>query len=221
MLPVAIVHSPNPLSFPTLEFKFLRLQTVAVDTEKDLLEKIAAGDEAAFRNFYNQYHHLLGIFIYRLTQSMSEAEEIVQDVFLKLWMTRESLAAINDVRAYLFIVARNQALNAIDRRMRELARKQKWQREQLTFALNNEETDFRHSLIDTAIAQLPPQQKKVFLLSRYERLTYNEIAQQLHLSRETVKTYLQYATAAITKFIRGCTAEALLLLACISLQKFF
>jgi RNA polymerase sigma-70 factor (ECF subfamily) len=61
----------------------------------------------------------------------------------------------------------------------------------------------RLSLIEQAIEQLPPQQKKVYLLSRMDKLTYAEIAGQLNISRETVKTHIQVAVAAITKFMRS------------------
>lgn len=105
-------------------------------------------------------HHLPGVFIYRLTGSVSETEERVQDVLLKLLMTRESLAVVNDVRVYFCIATHNRALNAVERRMREIARQQKWQKEKPLNVIN-EEADLPHSLLDNAIAQLPPQQKRV------------------------------------------------------------
>lgn len=183
-----------------------------IATEKELLQNIANGDEIAFRVIYDRYHQFLGSYIYQLTRSMSETEEIVQDVFLKLWMTREALNSVENLTSYLFIISKNQALNAIARRMREKAQTKEWQKEQKTNPVTNEEQDIRYSLIDKAISRLPVQQKKVFILSRHERLTYAEIAKELGISRETVKTYLQLATASITKYIHEHMELMLLLL---------
>jgi len=165
------------------------------------LQNIANGDEIAFKVIYDRYHQFLGSYIYQLTRSMSETEEIVQDVFLKLWMTREAINSVENLKSYLFIISKNHALNAIARRMREKAQTKEWQKEQKTNPVTNEEQDIRYSLIDKAISRLPVQQKKVFILSRHERLTYAEIAKELGISRETVKTYLQLATTSITKYI--------------------
>ena len=175
----------------------------SVNTEKELLLRIAGGDEIAFRNLYDMYHQLLATYIFRLTRSLPETEEIVHDVFLKLWMTRESLAAIENAKAYLFVISRNHALNVIKRRMRELLHRHQWmQQTNNPITTTDNQDDLMHSLIDKAIDQLPPQQKKVFLLSRHEKLTYQEIASGMGISRETVKSYLQHATSSITKYIR-------------------
>ena len=64
-------------------------------------------------------------------------------------------------------------------------------------------SDIYHSLLDEAINQLPTQQQKVYLLSRHERLRYNEVATKLNISRETVKKYLQIATVSITEYVQA------------------
>jgi RNA polymerase sigma-70 factor (ECF subfamily) len=64
------------------------------------------------------------------------------------------------------------------------------------------ESDIYHSLLDEAINQLPAQQQKVYLMSRHERLRYAEVATRLNISRETVKKYLQIATASITEYVQ-------------------
>lgn len=183
------------------------------------MQNIANGDEISFRVIYDRYHQFLGSYIYQLTRSTNETEEIVQDVFLKLWMTREALNSVENIRSYLFIISKNHALNVIARRMREIAQTKKWQTEQKNNPVSNEERDILYSLIDKAISALPLQQKKVFLLSRHERLTYAEIAEKLRISRETVKTYLQLATASITKYIHEQHMELMLLLLIIKAAK--
>jgi RNA polymerase sigma-70 factor (family 1) len=182
------------------------------DNEKELFLGVANGDEMAFRKLYDQYHQVLATYIYRLTRSMAETEEIVHDVFLKLWMTRETLHGIDNVKAYLFVISRNHALNVIKKRIRQLFRSRQWQKEMAEEEAKDEKGELLYSLVDQAIDQLPPQQKKVFLLARYERLTYEEVGVKLGISRETVKSYLKLATHSITHFIKNHVEISLLIL---------
>ena len=186
----------------------------STDTEKELLQRVANGDQIAFRSFYDMYYQVLATYIFRLTRSMNETEEIVHDVFLKIWMVRESLSAIENAKAYLFVVSRNHALNAIKRRLREVLQRQQWMQDtsNILETTDNLDDDSLHSLIDKAIDQLPPQQRKAFLLSRREHFTYLEIAASMGISRETVKTYLKHATTSITKYMREHVGFLMMLL---------
>lgn len=189
--------------------------------EKELLLKVAGGDEHAFSELFNTHHQLLGTHIYRITNSAELAEEVVQDVFIKIWMNRETLTTIHNFRAYLFVVSKNHALNCL----RKLAKERIHQKtiEENAMAIVPEEnaglTDY-YSLLDKAIDHLPPQQQKVYLLSRHNRLKYDEIANQMGLSRETVKKYLQGATHSITSFVQSnMDISAIILLAAIFFKK--
>lgn len=178
------------------------MPTLSAHNERELLLQVAQGNEKALSELFYQYHHHLGIYIYQLTSSRELAEEIVQDVFLKIWTNRESLAQIDNFKTWLFVIAKNHALNCLRKLVRERMQRQQWvniQESELLLEETNGEEQFQ--LIDQAISQLPPQQKKVFILSRYRRLKYEEIARELNLSRETVKSYLQIATASINRFV--------------------
>lgn len=182
--------------------------------EKDLLGQIAQGDENAFRQLFYMYHQQLAIHVFRLTQSVELAEEIVQDVFLKIWTNRETLTYVHHFKAYLFVVSKNQTLNALRQLAKERKNKEEWQKGNTILyeqQQSEDNTDY-YGLIDQAIEQLPPQQQKVYCLSRHKRLKYQEIAQQLNLSRETVKKYMQLAIASIGTYIRSNTEAFLLLL---------
>jgi RNA polymerase sigma-70 factor (family 1) len=191
MLDIAYDHEPELLS-----------KANKPHHENELLLKVAAGDEHAFRLLFTTYHQQLGTHIYRITNSTELAEEVVQDVFLKIWMTRETLSNIEDFKAYLFVISKNYALNCLKKLAKE--RVQIKQLEQSSIGLLNVEQDsgIYYNLLDEAIDHLPPQQQKVYLLSRHNRLKYAEIADQLKLSRETVKKYLQIATTSITDYVR-------------------
>jgi len=174
-------------------------------SEIELVKLVSTGNERAFRYLYITYHQLLRTHVYRLTESSELADEIVQDVFLKIWNNREILAGINNFKGYLFILSKNYTIDFLRKHIRQTILHQKWESEEgqtfkeedLDGGVNN-----YYGLLDEAIDQLPPQQKKVYLLSRHEHLKYVEIAGQLGISRETVKTYLQLATAAITLYVK-------------------
>ncbi len=171
--------------------------------EKALLLRVAAGDERAFCLLFEQYHRLLATHVMRITRSHELTEEIVQDVFLKIWMSRETLSEIHDLRAYLYIVSKNHALNGLKKAARERAilNKEDPELAEKFFSIPEPEQPDHYDLIDEAIDHLPPRQQKVYLLSRHERKKYSEIADQLGLSRETVKKYLQLATESISSYI--------------------
>lgn len=170
--------------------------------ENELLLKVAVGDEHAFRQLFTAYHQQLGIHIYRITNSAELAEEVVQDVFLKIWMTRETLGDIDDFKAYLFVISKNHALNCLKKLAKERVQIKQLELGSMEMLNGGQDSGMYYNLLDEAIDHLPPQQQRVYLLSRHNRLKYAEIAEQLKLSRETVKKYLQIATTSITDYVR-------------------
>lgn len=189
------------------------MRDLSLYSEEDLLIKVSEGDEDAFRQLFLQYHQQLGSHIFRITDSIDIAEEIVQDVFLKIWVTREALARVRNFKAYLFVVSKNHTLNCLRKLSRERIHKKNWEESSLKLlSSENDIHDKYYSLLDKAIDQLPPQQQKVYLLSRHERLRYAEIANRLNLSCETVKKYLKIATASITEYVKTNSKAAVVLL---------
>jgi RNA polymerase sigma-70 factor (family 1) len=174
----------------------------ALHQETELLLAVSQGDERAFTTLYNHYHQRLGLHIYRITKSAELAEEVVHDVFLKIWLNRETLADIDNFSVYLYVISKNAALNCLKRIAREKA-----VTTDLDLVLDQipmmetQEEDYRYILIDEAIDRLPPQQRQAYLLARHERLTYAEVALRMGLSKETVKKYLQIATEFICGYI--------------------
>lgn len=165
--------------------------------EKELLCRIAEGDEAAFGLLFNAYHQRLGAFIYRLTESFQATEEIVQDVFVKIWLKRAALGEVASFDAYLFAAARNHAFNYL----RGLARERNRLADLPAEEAPDEVTEERHALLDQAIAHLPRQQKNVYLLHRRQGLSHAEIAEQLHVSVETVKKHMSLALRSIRDYL--------------------
>jgi RNA polymerase sigma-70 factor (family 1) len=188
----------------------------APHNERALLERVAAGDEQAFTRLFDLYFHALGEHIFRITRSHQVAEEIVQDVFLKIWIAREALLEVRDFRAYLFIASRNQAINAIKKAARENEKLSAYESAVERAGKQDEDENRRHleeqyySLLDQAIERLPTQQRTVFIMSRRQRKKHDEIAQEMALSKETVKKYIQHATRSISEYVRDNMDPALI-----------
>lgn len=172
------------------------------DITSELLPLVATGSEKAFRQLFHLYADLLHTYIYNITKSSELAEEVVQDIFLQIWTSRETLGNIRNFRNYLFVISRNHALNTIKRMVRESRRKKQWEENKELHVENNPEyQEHRLSLIEEAVCLLPPQQQKVWIMSRRQGMKYSEVAALTGLSRETVKKYLQYATSSIMQYV--------------------
>jgi RNA polymerase sigma-70 factor (family 1) len=197
------------------------LPTYQTYDEKEILQRIAKGDEAAFRQLVHEFTPLLAPYILKFTKSKERTQEIVQDIFTQIWISRESLSQVNNFRRYLYVASRNHALNAIRNMMREEKRHLKWLQDQPSdIAGNTSPEDYSPyiGLVEEAVQQLPEQQKKVWILCRVQGKKYKEVASEMGLSRETVKKYLQYAQASITKYVQH---KVMVALAGFLLQKFF
>lgn len=167
---------------------------------KELFLKIAAGEAAAFRTLFNNYRKKIYSFAFSFTKSEFLAEEVVQEVFYKVWLHKGELKKVEYPEAWMKTIARNTASNYLKR----------WAHERLIIremTVQNSESEEMtiHTLewkeyraaVDKAIKSLPPQQRRVYLLSRQEGFKYQEIADEMQLSIHTVKEYIKKALFTI------------------------
>jgi RNA polymerase sigma-70 factor (ECF subfamily) len=159
-------------------------------TDTQLLQRLRRGDESAFRQLYDLHSRPVAAFIYQLTHSAVDAEDILQDTFLKLWTSRDQLPAIENFGNYIFIIARNKTVD----HLRKVARRQQlvdqvWANISEVADALDLQLDARESqqLIANALAQLSDQKQTIFRLSRVEGLSHDDIAAQLGLSKSRVK----------------------------------
>lgn len=177
----------------------------SINDVKALLLRVSEGDEIAFAQIFKTHYNLLCDFIMRITESEQLTQEIVQDVFLKIWINRHLLATIDCFKAYLIVVARNHAFNCLKQIAREKNQRKEWANSVLHQAINNAgETDLpdNSQLIDEAVELLPPRQKNVYLLSRREGISQQGIAQKLNISHETVKKHMVLALRFLKNHLR-------------------
>jgi RNA polymerase sigma-70 factor (family 1) len=170
---------------------------------ENLLVRISEGDEHAFACLFNKYKNKIYSITLRLTESTDLAEDVVQDIFLKLWLRREKIAEIADFENYLFIMIRNEVYSAF----RSSVRKNQLS-EVLAYSTPISDNHTLSSVIENEYAQvlkeavnrLPLQQRQVYLLSREEDMKRDEIAKVLQISSETVKTHLSRALRYIRAY---------------------
>lgn len=182
--------------------------------EKELLAKIAAGDEQAFKKLFDLYKERFYSVALKMTRSDEVAEDIVQDVFMKIWNKRGRLVDIDNPSSYFF--------TAVYRRIYHHYRKIALEKKLLQVAPpvkgsvnTTDEMVLAHEsnkLISQAISKLPPQQQLVFKLSKQEGLSRNDVARQLHISPNTVKNHLADALKFIRTFIRNSNPAFLIIL---------
>lgn len=174
--------------------------------ERELLLRIAEGDEQAFGIFFNRYWKTVLNYLERIIKNPETSEEIVVDIFVKIWLTKQKLPEIENVGAYLRTISRNKALDfikgaAVNKRQRK--------EYQLNAALYGESflqdniTDRElKEAYEASILQLSPQRKKVFLMHRDQGMSYKEIADTLKISPTTVKKTMSEAHASIKEYLR-------------------
>jgi len=171
-------------------------------TDKELMQLLVDGSEKAFKILFDTYSDRLFNYISHFIKSNQIAEELVMDVFMKIWLGRELATQINNFDTFLFRIAHNKSIDflrsvANDARLKELL----WDQIQISsLELADdamERKEFEEKL-RTAINLLPPQQKKTYNFSREQNLTHDQIALELNISKATVNNHIVEAK----KFIR-------------------
>ena len=175
------------------------------DNEIELLSQVAKGDEIAFRQLFNHYWGKIYSVAFTLTKSAELSEEIVQDVFLKIWLKKEQLPAIVKFESYLFIVARNHILNQLRKKTCDQHFAAHLEKHFSATASSPEQEMMlkeTSQLINKALEQLPARQREVYRLSRNDGLDVNTIARQLGISKLTVKSHLTKALQFIRHYLQ-------------------
>lgn len=168
--------------------------------ESRLIYELSQGSQLAFTNLYNRYKNVVYSCALKITKSKTLSEEVVQDVFLKIWFKKETLNDIAHFESYIFVTARNHIFNMIKQMAKERTLKSKIIYSDISFDTADtplEDQQFT-CLLNEIIGQLPAQQQKVYLMMKEQDMSYQEIADLLDISPLTVKKHMAQAL----KFIR-------------------
>jgi RNA polymerase sigma-70 factor (family 1) len=168
--------------------------------QSKLLYELSQGSELAFTKLYNDYKNVVFSTALKITKSRILAEEVVQDVFLKIWQNHENLAEITSIENYLFIISRNHIFDMIKKIARDTS---------LVVETNYKSTsandtddaikdDQYNVILNQIVDQLPPQQQKIYKMAKWDGLSHQKIGEDLGISTETVKKHMAQAL----KFVR-------------------
>ncbi len=184
--------------------------------EKEIFDKIQEGDTKAFDILFTSYYPILCVYAKDLLKASEIAEEVVQDVFVKLWNNRTDIFIKSSLKAYLYRMVHNHSLNYIrDNSTRKTIKALsmddlKWRFELLELEssysiFDDLISDQMENDLNSAIDALPDQCKKVFCFSRYQGLSYSKIADQLNISVSSVKTQMQRAVEKLKEVLEKYT----------------
>ena len=161
--------------------------------EPNLVKRLTESDENAFRIVFDEFHHRIFLFAFGFLKDKALSEEIVQDTFMNFWLHRHNLETHKPVAPYLFTIARRTLIDAWRKSARSENFRQNIYAKMTVMNNETEETVFLNDLeriISRGLNQLNKHQQEVFALSRHEGLSYEEIAEHLQISKNTVKYHL-------------------------------
>lgn len=170
--------------------------------EEQLLRRISEGDESAFRSFFGYYYPKVKTFMLTLIDNEDDANDLAQNIFVKLWLIRSSMAKLHSAGAYLYRMCKNAAI--------DYGRTHKVK---IPFTESNDTPD-PYSLDEdyfakekqqqylNAVDKMPHKRRKVFLMSRKNGMSNDQIAQTLGISKKTVENHIN----AVLKELRKITS---------------
>ena len=163
--------------------------------EKSILEQFAVGNHTAFRELFMRYHLKVYYFVLGLVKSESDAEDLTQEIFLKLWTHRSRFTEVRTFGSYLYALAKHTAFNYIESRRVNLVSLESAPEEDEERSTPYEDLvakDLR-LLVDMIVETMLPQRRMIYRMSRNEGLSNTEIAENLQLSKKTVEKHLNLA----------------------------
>jgi len=173
-----------------------------IGDESKLVENIALGDHAAYKEVFLKYFPKVKYFIAHFLKSETTAEDLTQEIFVKLWENRSKLASVQSFSSYIYRMARNATLNYIEHKNVEKKYFEQQYEEELGQSIEEElyarELEL---LVHLTVNHMPLQRKRVYQMSRDEGLKNEDIAEQLNISKKTVENHLNIALKEIRKII--------------------
>lgn len=178
------------------------------------IRKLKAGNQAAFETIYDCFSLKVYSIAIKFGLNREDANEVVQDVFVKLWNHRSTLNENLSIKSYLFTITKNTLINRQKKMVYEIAYKKYLEKQDLSTFSQTEDDIFYSDLeqfAEACIDKLPAQQKEIFLLSKKKNLPNKEIADKLNLSLRTVENQIYRATKRIKEELKknGATINLL------------
>jgi RNA polymerase sigma-70 factor (ECF subfamily) len=191
------------------------MESIRNTTDKDLIKGVIEGNKNSFNDLYTLYRPLLMAFVFRYIKNREDSEEIVQDVFTRIWEQKEKIDINLSFKSFLFTITKNKIMDYFRKAKMEslffqyITNYLETIHDTTNIAINNKEID---NTITAAVKQLPEKRKMVFILSKKFNLTRSEIATFLNISENTVKNQLLEAIQFLRENLKNEVIMLLLLI---------
>lgn len=172
--------------------------------EVKLLEEMKQNDIAAFNQLYNRYAPVLYQRLLRLLKDPESVEEILQEVFLKIWNKREEIIPEKGFKTFIYRIADNMAIDLFRKISRDKALQLELWAASISFYLHTEEHVFdkeKVRIIQEAIQSLPPKRRDILMQCKFEEKSYKEVAEMMGISVSTVSNQLVTAMKDMKEYI--------------------
>ena len=184
------------------------------ENEHELLLQIAQNDGVAFKSVFDHYWDRIYSMALTYLKSPLYAEDAVQEVFVKLWNSRQQLTGVRKFDAYLFIIARNEIISTLRKKIVHAPFEDYLSDNLMENTLSPDQQlnlkEFQ-TLIDDAIDKLPQQQQRVYKMSRQEGMSQEQIARELDISISTIKGHMTKALQSIRTQLSSNSNKAILI----------
>lgn len=191
-------------------------KTLSLDRQTELLIRLKNGDQTAFAEIYGQYRGRIFKYALKLCKSEETAEEIVQEVFVRIWQKKEQI----NVEWYFGAYIRKITLNHVINHLKKVAKDRELRNKLFSYIENirnsTEDGLYEKELQEIyrrAIEKLPPQRKLAYELSRNEYMSHEEIGEQLGISKHTVKNHIVEASKFIRTYVGKHTSVVCFIIA--------
>ncbi len=173
------------------------------DIDPHIIKRLSDGDQSAFRIVFEHYYPRVSEFVRRIVKSESLAEDITQDIFVKIWERREIFSVeVSSFSKYIYVMSRNAAINALRRtgRITPLSSESFGQSDSTSIE-DSYYAQEKELIIRLAVCQMPEQRRRIFEMSRYMGMDNQTIATTLNLSKKTVENHLTLALKTLRSIL--------------------
>lgn len=186
-----------------------------IESEQELLEQIRLRNKVVYEAFYKKHYKAFYSLAYNYVRWHETAEEIVHDVFVNIWNKADKINISQSLKSYVAKSVVNTALNHLKKEKTDSQKHEKyseWSIGDLTPESDVADKELLFVKLEKALELLPPQCKKVMMMSRFEKLKQQEIADQLNISIKTVKNHLTFGFAKIRTILIAEGVELVLVI---------
>jgi len=173
-----------------------KIGTMAISNIEEIIHRLKKDDKSAVDELFSYYYPRLYHFSKSILKIETDIDDILQEVFVKIWLNRQKISNVATFNAYIFTITKNEVLNLIRSSLKDHTFKDELYHRSVAeeYQTQNQlEYDEIKTGIDHIVSSLPEKRQQVFILSRTEGLSNKEIAQQLNISEKTVEDHITHA----------------------------